>query len=82
MDLEVSGTKATKRQMSISAVVEVITLVGFAVVPLIAKVTPHHMPSSYLIQEYWLPRKCTVQVVLLASFYMMIHILSGLSVPL
>lgn len=37
--------------------------------PLIGEVTPHHVPASHLIQECWLPRKCTVQVVLLAFFF-------------
>lgn len=72
MDLEVTRTKGTKRQMSKS-------------VQLLKSLAQCTQMLYYppLVQECWIPRKYTVQVVPLVFFCAMSHILSGLpSVPL
>lgn len=72
MDLEVTGTKGTKRQMSKS-----VQLLKSLVQATLLLYHPH------LVQECWIPRKYTVEVVPLVFFCVMSHVLSGLpSVPL
>lgn len=76
MDLEVSGTKGTKRQMSES----VQLLKSWAPWVLLLHLHSWNYPplwASHLVQESWLLR-CTVQVVPSAFSCTMSHILSGL----
>lgn len=73
MDLEVGGTEATKRQMSSLCSSCSHYVSGIAAAPLIVEVTPHPMSASHLIQECWLPRKRSVQVVFLAFIYLFLY---------